>query len=49
LLVSLPPRPQGVYEYIDEASLVERDGQVQFGLVVQDGKNRRRESFNVKL
>jgi hypothetical protein len=49
LLVSLPPRSQRRYVSIDESSFAERGGQVEFGLVVQDGKTRRLERFNVKL
>jgi hypothetical protein len=49
LLVSVPPRPQGVYDFIDATSLAEQEGQVQFSLIVNDGKKRVRESFKVKL
>ena len=50
LLVEMRALREGEFQTLDEASLVERDGQVEFDLVVQQitGKARR-ERFRVKL
>lgn len=49
LLVSLPPRPRGHFEFVHEASFKEHEDRVEFALIVQNGRNRRLERFNVKL
>jgi hypothetical protein len=50
LVADMPERKTGEYQTIDEASLVERDGQIEFDLIVQDGSQKsRRERYSVKL
>ncbi len=48
LLVAVPSRPLGVYDYVEASSLMEQDGQIKFSMIVRDGEKRRRENFAIK-
>lgn len=51
VLVEMPARKASEYQDVDESSFVERDGQIEFDLIVHDffRQKSRRERFGVRL